>query len=158
MIGSTLGGLMNLSQILVAVDGSKHSEKIVDYSSKLAKKLSSSIILIYVSPYPDLVNQYMEIGGRAPAPRAVQYVQKAEDVTSKLAEKIEEASIPYEVFLETGDPAEMIVRKAFEKHADMIMVGLTGLHGVDKIRSLGSVARRVIETAPCPVVVVTGGY
>ena len=142
--------------IMVAVDGSKHSDAIVEYSCKLARKLTASVTLIYVSTYPDLVSEYIEIGGRSPSPSAVQYVRRAEDVTSKLTQKMEVADIPYDVLLEIGDPSETIVRKAMEKSADMIVVGLTGLHGLGKIRSLGSVARRVIETSPCPVIVATG--
>ena len=142
---------------MVAVDGSRHSDKIVEFSCKLSKKLAASITLIYVSTYPDLVSEYIEIGGSR-SPRAVQYVQRAEDVTSKLTQKMEVADIPYDVLLETGDPSEVIVRKAVEKNADMIVVGLTGLHGLGKIRSLGSVARRVIETSPCPVIVATGAW
>jgi nucleotide-binding universal stress UspA family protein len=145
-----------MSRILVAVDGSVHSGNIVDYSCKLARKLSSYIVLIYVSTYPDLVDEYIEIAGRSPSPKAVQFVKRAEEVTSKLTERIVDAGIPYEVFLETGDPSETTVRKADEAEVDMIVVGLTGLHGVGKIRSLGSVARKVIETSPFPVVVVTG--
>lgn len=145
-----------MSLIMVAVDGSKHSDNIVEYSCRLAKKLTASITLIYVSTYPDLVSEYVGIGGRSPNPRAVQYVQRAEDVTSKLTQRMEVSGIPYDVLLETGDPSEVIVRKAGEKNADMIVVGLTGLHGLGKIRSLGSVARRVIETSPCPVIVAVG--
>lgn len=134
--------------ILVAVDGSKDSEKIVSYSCEMAKKLSSKIILIYVSKVPDLVGEYVEIGGMNPTPSAAQSVLRAEEVTSSLQEKIDAAGIPYEVLLESGDPAETIVRKAAEKHVDMIVVGLRRLRGVDKIRSLGSVSRKIIETTP----------
>jgi len=144
-------------EILVAVDGSKNSEKIVASSCELAKKLSSKIILIYVSKFPDLVGEYVEIGGTSPSKSAAQYVMAAEEVTSRLGETIRASEIPYEILLESGDPAETIVSKARERKVDMIVVGLRRLHGVDKIRSLGSVSRKVIETSPCPVFVVTGG-
>ena len=37
-----------MPQIVVAVDGSKHSEKVVDVACQFAKDLDSSIVLIYV--------------------------------------------------------------------------------------------------------------
>ena len=77
-----------LHDMLVAVDGSRHSEKIVDVACAFAKKLSASIILMYVSSYPDLINEYIEMGGRNPSPRATQYVERAEEVTAKFSEKI----------------------------------------------------------------------
>ena len=145
-----------LHDMLVAVDGSRHSEKIVDVACAFAKKLSASIILMYVSSYPDLINEYIEMGGRNPSPRATQYVERAEEVTAKFSEKILIEGIKCRVVLETGDPAEKIVTQAANDKADLIIVGLKGLHGVDRIRSLGSVARKVIENSSCPVLVARG--
>lgn len=145
-----------LSEMLVAVDGSRHSEKIVDVACAFAKRMSVSIMLMYVSSYPDLVNEYIEMVGRNPSPRAAQYVERAEEVTSKLFEKIQTEGIKCRVVLETGDPAEKIVRQAADDKADLIVVGFKGLHGVDKIRSLGSVARRVVENSSCPVLIARG--
>lgn len=145
-----------VSILVVAVDGSKHSEKIIDLSCDLAKKISASIVLMYVSTYPDLINEYIEIGGTSPHPKALQHVERAEQVMSKLAERIERYGIESKVVLETGDPAEKIVEKGIESKAEMIIVGLKGLHGVDRIRSMGSVARKIIETSPVPVLVVRG--
>jgi nucleotide-binding universal stress UspA family protein len=148
--------VITLTELLVAVDGSPNSEKIVAYSSELAKKLSAKIVLIYVSTLPDLVGEYVEIGGSGPSPGARPDVKRAEEVASKLSDELETEGVPHEVLLESGDPSKTIVNVATEIGADMIVVGLRRLHGIEKIRSLGSVSRHVIETAPCPVVVVTG--
>ncbi len=144
-----------MAEILVAVDGSKHSDKIVEYSCELARRLSSTIILLYVSTYPDLISEYLGISGGSPAPKAAPFVARAEKVTSKLEEKIQAVGLPHEVLFESGDPAEKILANASGRKVDMIVIGLKGLHGVDRIRSLGSVARKVIESSPCPVLVVT---
>ena len=144
-----------MGNILVAVDGSKYSDRVVEYSCDLARKLTSSIILMYVSRYPDLVEDYIAMGGSNPSPMGEHPVTMAENVISKLGEKIKKEKIPYEVVIESGNPAGKILEKSFAKNSDMIVVGLKGLHGVDQIRSLGSVARRVLENARCPVVVVT---
>ena len=55
----------------------------------------------------------------------------------------------------TGDPAQQIVRMARSKRADLIVVGTHGRRGFSKF-FLGSVAERVIATAPCPVMTVRG--
>jgi nucleotide-binding universal stress UspA family protein len=143
--------------LLVAVDGSTHSDRIVREGCELAKKLSAKIVLLYVSKFPELAEEYMEFGGRSPSSlRAEKYVEVAETVTSKLAEIIQTEQIPYEVVFETGNPAEKIVTIASDRRASMIILGLRGLHGFGKIRSLGSVSRSVIENAACPVLVVAG--
>ena len=143
--------------LLVAVDGSAHSDKIVRKGCELAKKFSAKIVLLYVSKFPDLAEEYVGFGGSAPSSiRAEKYVEAAETVTSKLAEIIQTEQVPYEVAFEMGDPAEKVVEIASDKRASMIILGLRGLHGFGKIRSLGSVARSVIENAHCPVLVVGG--
>ncbi|MCL4518424.1 MAG: universal stress protein [Thaumarchaeota archaeon] len=143
-----------MGNILVAVDGSKYSDRVVDYSCGLAKKLSSKITLLYVSRYPELIEEYVSIE-KSPEPQAERSVAIAEGVVSKLGDRVKNQGVPYEVVIESGNPATKILEKASEMKVDMIVVGLKGLHGVDEIRSLGSVARRVIESAQCPVVVVT---
>ena len=142
--------------LLVAIDGSKYSQNIVDYACDLAKQLSESIVLIYVSKYPDLVEEYIEYGGQEPAPKAERYTKIAELVTEKYGEQVKNAGVPCEEIIESGNPPEKIIQAATEKNVRMIVVGLKGLHGVERIRSLGSVARRVIENSPCPVLIVTG--
>ena len=144
-----------MPEILVAVDGSEYSEKIVEYSCELAKKLSYQIALIYVSKFPDLVEEYIGVGGKPVSPKAEPYVRVAEKITSKLAERVRAEGIPVEVILETGSPSDKIITVATFRKSNMIMIGLRGLHGIERIRSLGSVSRRVLEGAPCPVIVVT---
>ncbi len=54
-----------MPETVVAVDGSKHSEKVIDVSCQLAKKLDSSIVLIYVvrkmPEEPDEVRAFEEM-------------------------------------------------------------------------------------------------
>ena len=145
-----------MNDLLVAIDGSKYSERIVESSCDFAKRLSDGIILLYVSKYPDLIEEYIEYGGREPVPNAERYTKIAEAVTLKYGERVKNKGIRCEIVLETGNPAEKIIQIANEKNVDMIIVGLKGLHGLDRIRSLGSISRRVIENSLCPVLVVTG--
>jgi nucleotide-binding universal stress UspA family protein len=42
-----------LNEILVAVDGSKHSFKVVNTACDLAKSLSAGILLVYVMHLPE---------------------------------------------------------------------------------------------------------
>jgi len=55
--------------------------------------------------------------------------------------------------LEAGAPASAIVRAAKKERAAMVVLGTHGRTGVPRLL-LGSVAERVIRTAPCPVVTV----
>ena len=52
-----------------------------------------------------------------------------------------------------GTPYEAIVEAALENNADLVILGTHGRKGVSRF-FLGSVASRVISTAPCPVMTV----
>lgn len=54
-----------------------------------------------------------------------------------------------------GAPADRIVRAARSTRADLLVMGTHGRTGVAKF-FLGSVAARVLATAPCPVLTVRG--
>jgi len=54
-----------------------------------------------------------------------------------------------------GTPADGIVRTARSKRADVIVMGTHGRSGLARL-FLGSVAERVVGTAPCPVLTVRG--
>jgi nucleotide-binding universal stress UspA family protein len=59
--------------------------------------------------------------------------------------------VDYRVSFGAAGPA--IVQAARELHADLIVVGLSGLDGADAMRP-GSTTEQVIRQAPCPVLVV----
>jgi nucleotide-binding universal stress UspA family protein len=57
------------------------------------------------------------------------------------------------VHVRLGDPAWHITSLAAELRADLVVVGTHGRRGLDRLL-IGSVAERVVRTAPCPVLVV----
>jgi nucleotide-binding universal stress UspA family protein len=144
-----------MNEILVAVDGSKHSFRIVDVACQIAKPLSAGIILVYVmhvpseepegvktfekvEQFPDAYSDYLEGLG--------------EEVTGKLSEVIQKAGIPVRAVTPTGNPANEILNVADIENPMLIIVGVKGLHGIARFRSIGSVARNIIENSRVPVV------
>lgn len=77
------------------------------------------------------------------------------DVTRLLAHTRETLlpGVPTIIASTAGDPAEEIVRYAAEHGIDLVVLGTHGRTGVSRVL-LGSVAERVLRTAPCPVLVV----
>jgi universal stress protein A len=73
----------------------------------------------------------------------------------KLAAKARVSGIKATTALPSGDPVGQIIRTARADKSDLIVVGTHGRHGLPKF-FLGSVAERVVATAPCPVVTVRG--
>lgn len=69
------------------------------------------------------------------------------------AAKIGEHGLATRWRLETGVPHEVITKTAAEEGADYIVIGTRGRGGLERFL-IGSVADRVVRTAPCPVVTV----
>jgi nucleotide-binding universal stress UspA family protein len=67
--------------------------------------------------------------------------------------KFREHGLATRWLLKTGVPHEEIVKTAAEERADYIVMGTHGRGLLDRFL-LGSVADRVVRTAPCPVVTV----
>jgi len=142
------------SQILVAIDGSKHSEKIVNYAAGLAKKISGSITLVYVAPTYGIPEGYKDYARVENLSDSDYYSAVGTQVLEKYSKTFLDQGVECEIVADVGNAAENILIAADTMKSDMIVVGLQGLHGLAKMRSLGSVARRVIENSSIPVITV----
>lgn len=65
------------------------------------------------------------------------------------------AGVKAKSIIVTGTPADLIVRTARSRRADLIVMGTHGRSGLSRFL-LGSVAARIITMAPCPVLTVRG--
>ncbi len=145
------------NEILVAVDGSKHSSKVVETACELAKKFSTGILLVTVIQVPP-----EEPSGLQEFEKVEQYPDAfsdylrdlSEKITNKYIEIIKNTGIPVRAATPSGHPAEAILQVADTEKPIMIVVGLKGLHGLARFRSLGSVARHIVEYSIVPVMVV----
>jgi nucleotide-binding universal stress UspA family protein len=79
----------------------------------------------------------------------------AQKQLDKLVAKAKAAKVRVRGLLLDGTPADRIVRAARSYHADVIVIGTHGRTGLARLL-LGSVAERVVGTAPCPVLTVRG--
>jgi nucleotide-binding universal stress UspA family protein len=71
----------------------------------------------------------------------------------KLVAKAKKAGVRTSGLLLEGNPAQQIVRAAKSTRTDMIVMGTHGRTGLAKL-FIGSVAQRVVSTAPCPVLTI----
>lgn len=139
-------------KILVAIDGSKRSDDVLQYAATLAKTTASKVVILYVVP------EYKIARDEYPVPKGSPWASTVGDIAERIvadAENLfESKGIESEGCYEFGNPSLKILEAAESEKASLIVVGLTGLHGIGRIRALGSVARRVIENSKVPVVAV----
>ncbi len=139
---------MQLQKILIAVDGSEHSKRAVEYAIELLKMLQADIILIHCHRnYPTLLGEpYLQ--------KAINKInQEAETLVKPFRELFRKANIAITERIMEGRAGEVIVAVADTEKADLIIMGSRGLSDLEGL-IVGSVTHRVLHAASCPVLVV----
>ena len=149
-----------LSRILVPYDGSKHSQKALLRAMELAHNLDSQIFLFsvisteYISP-PGILGLVRTRTEKESLKTWADSVRARNEKMLKCAvEKCQERGITVSYRMERGNVTSKILDFAQKKKISLIVIGSHGLHGIGKIKSLGSVSRRISEHASCPVLLV----
>jgi nucleotide-binding universal stress UspA family protein len=72
----------------------------------------------------------------------------------KIKQKCDEIGISFNIKVDIGDPAEKILEYANENKVDLIVMGTERRKGLSKYVSFGSVAKKVSEHSPCPIMLI----
>lgn len=144
-------------RILFAADGSPSSLKAAQLLTALPFPQTTDITIInvvrpYVSDLPerysmdisDSLRQSVAMARASEMARTDRIIQDARTILARRFQSVSEKR-------EGGDPAQKIIRAAGETGAALIAVGSRGLRGIKSL--LGSVSRRVLGHAGCPVLI-----
>ena len=77
-----------------------------------------------------------------------------EKMLKNAIKKCESKGISASFVIEEGDVASKILDFEKKKKITLIVIGSHGLHGISKLKTLGSVSRRISENAKSPVLIV----
>jgi nucleotide-binding universal stress UspA family protein len=143
-----------IRKILVALDGSDHAERALDFALDLAHQYSAEVQLLSVVIPCFLPSQSMYLIKSEAIDECIKQLETVfRGVLSKADGKVkkERPYLKVSTKLETGDPAEKIVETAKRGNFDIIIMGSRGLGR--KKYALGSVSSKVADNAPCPVLI-----
>jgi nucleotide-binding universal stress UspA family protein len=139
--------------ILVAVDLSGASQKILHYVKTLALDLSAKVWLLYAEK-PDL--GFVGFGPGRPQSVldkvAHDFKEKRKELQDE-ADKLKNFGIDAKALLVQGAAIEVILDEASKLKTDLIVVGSHG-HGAVYHLMVGSVSEGVLHRSTCPVLVV----
>jgi nucleotide-binding universal stress UspA family protein len=136
------------SRILVAIDASEYSLRVIPSALEVAKKFHSEVFVLHVAEHDR---------GRAvaylaePAAAATRLVGDAVTLMRKAG--VDASGAVHDVA--AGHVAKNIVETAGSQRSDLIVMGSRGLSDVQGIL-LGSVTHKVIQLAPIAVLVARG--
>ena len=136
-------------KILVAHDGSAHADKALAEASRMAVQMGAEVTIMTVAP--DLC--LTEVSDSECKMITESLLSEAEGAMKKVAAELATRGVPAEIVIKDGHPAEMIIDTAKEIGADLIVVGSHGRHGAKRF-FLGSVSAKVVEHAPCHILVI----
>lgn len=149
-----------LTKILVPYDGSKFSEKALQRAIELAHNLDSKIFLFsvvyvdYISP-PGMLGLVRTKSEKESIKKwEGRVMADTEKMLKTAAKKCESKGITVSYSYARGNIASEILNFSKKKKISLIVIGSQGLRGIEKIKTLGSVSRRVSEHANCPVLII----
>jgi nucleotide-binding universal stress UspA family protein len=141
---------------LVPIDFSEHSKKTIENATELAALTGASINILHVlqiPDYPAAFYQGLYVEHELVKTHVEMVTVEANAQLSTLAQQILGKGVDAKPILRLGNPYEEIVDAAKELAADLIVIGSHGRTGLGRFL-LGSTAERVVQYAPCPVLVV----
>ena len=144
--------MFKLDSILVPMDFSDHSEHALDYAIGLAKKSGAGIQLLHcygVEMFSTIAYGPNHVP-RIPADFEQEVKKAAGEKLAGYRDKVAAEGIETGCHMSSLFPSEAIGKTAGDLDCSLIVMGTHGLTGLKHIL-LGSVAERVIRTAPCPV-------
>ncbi|NLA87966.1 MAG: universal stress protein [Clostridiales bacterium] len=147
-----------MKKILVPVDGSAESKKAASQAVLLAEKFGSEVTLITVVEIENdmVITEFgIAVSSEYAGVRDALIKIKVDSSNKMLDALIEslETDIPVHRIVKVGSAHPDISGEAAKGEYDLIVMGHRGLNPVKRF-FMGSVAKRVIEDAPCSVLIV----
>lgn len=138
---------LDIRRIVVPIDFSPSSRKSLQYAAATALEFGAEIWLVHaVQSYPlvaEIPVSMMDIDSER--------TKSAEQSLEEWSKTV--GPVRAVCAVRVGDPAQQIMSFAKENHADLIVMATSGRTGLAHL-VIGSVAEKVVRSAPCPVLIV----
>ena len=145
------GTMPQIERLLVALDGSINSERVLPYARALGLAFQCELILLSVPAVPRVQN-YRAAADVVETIRA-KAVANMYKFLEAVARSLREDGLVVRTLVAGSMPARTIVDMAESEGADLIMITSRGRGGLDYLM-IGSVAQRIVENTSIPVFIV----
>jgi nucleotide-binding universal stress UspA family protein len=138
-------------KIILAVDGSENAERALELTAELASSHAAAVVIVHAY---EPVSYLLGANPLTYENRVKEHIASSGQLLKKAHDKLLKqglAVVTYQIL--RGSPATAIANAALEEDASLIVLGSRGLTPMTGLL-LGSVSKRVIAMAACPVLVV----
>ncbi|MFQ5434209.1 MAG: universal stress protein [Anaerolineae bacterium] len=145
-----------MKHILVTIDEDPQAEKVIALAGEIAQKLGAHVTVFHVmadEKYRRIEEEQLHDQVEHPF-TITQAEEQARSFAAETAVPLRDMGVSFDVRGKVGDPPTEILALAQEIDADFIVMGFEGLHGLDRLRALGSVSRAVMEKTRRPALIV----
>ncbi len=145
------------NKILSATDFSEDSNLAIAYAEEIARRFSGELIVLHVDqPLPPVMvspdmGPVMDVGAMTRI--AEEQRMLAQKELDKIVNRLRDSGLKARSLLKVGSPFLEVIHTAQNEGADLIVMGTHGRTGLAHVL-MGSVAERVVQKAPCPVLTI----
>jgi nucleotide-binding universal stress UspA family protein len=146
-----------ISHVLVAVDGSDHANRALDFAAEFATKYGADLTVLnvvsYASTVPLSLGAYAELEGLYTESRSL-LESAGQEIVTEAAQRARALGVSrVTTMVELGSPAKTICDVVQKIPADVVVMGRRGLGDFSGL-FLGSVSHRVAHSADCTLITV----
>ena len=140
--------------VLVPIDFSVHSERALEFAVTIAQRFGGAVELLHVVEDPFVSGAWSSEAFMPNIPELLdQLIAEARKRLDAMKAAAAKDGGAFTATVVTGEPSNAIVDHAKAGAFDLIVMSTQGRTGLTHL-FLGSVAERVLRTAPCPVLTV----
>lgn len=139
-------------KILVAVDLSDSTQKIVAKVEELAQKFQARVWILHVAePEPAFLG--FKAGPQTQVDAVVEKFHNQHREIQEISERLRQANIDATALLVQGSTVDSILSEAYKLDVDLLVLGSHG-HGKIYEALVGSVSKQVLGKSKCPILII----
>jgi len=139
-------------EILVPMDGSEPSLQAVQMALRIVELSPACKMSVLYVVDKLVLNELVRFSARSEKEVEAELEEQGRRYLDLARKEAQRKGVAVQCQTQKGDPFEEIVAAANRLHADLIIMGHTGRRGTTRVL-IGSVTQRVLDYAPCPVLV-----
>jgi|SRR5579871_309258 len=138
--------------ILVPIDGSEPSLQALQMALRMIRLCPACKLTVLYVIDKLVLNELVRFSKRGQKEVEAELEEQGRRYLELARKNADKEGVAAEIHTRRGDPFEEIIALANDLNADLIVMGHTGRRGTSRVL-IGSVTQRVLDYAPCPVLV-----